>query len=116
MCDQVAAPYFDPSHLPIPPFRLRVALASAQMLSYGGNGRFELNTDAISKYTEAFKMEKQQFSKHYRSLVPQATAAAHELVDAESNDEARGGKREASNGRTESDKKEKKKRKRRSEQ
>ena len=108
----MAAPYFDPSHLPIPSFRLRVALASAQMLSYGGNGRFELNTDAISKYTEAFKMEKQQFSKHYRSLVRQATAAAHELVaDAESNDEARGGKREASNGRTESDKKKKKKRK-----
>jgi len=37
---KVAEPYFDPTHLPLPPFRTRVALVAGQMLCYGGNDRF----------------------------------------------------------------------------
>lgn len=77
---QVAQPYFDPQHLPLPPFRLRVALAAGQMLSYGGNARFHLDAAAIAEYKEAFGTERAQFSKHYRSLIRQATAAAVALT------------------------------------
>ena len=56
---KVAEPFFDPAEaLPLPPFRLRVALAAGQMLVYGGNGRFVLSVEAIAEYTAAFRAER----------------------------------------------------------
>lgn len=50
------------------------------MLSYGGNARFHLSASAIAQYKEAFNTERALFSKHYRSLVRQATSAAVALA------------------------------------
>ena len=76
---KVAEPYFDPSHLPLPPFGLRVGLAAAQMLCYAGNGRFSLETSAIREYKLAFKQQRSRFKKQYRTTVKQAASAAMAL-------------------------------------
>ena len=76
---KVAEPYFDSSYLPLPPFGLRVALAAAQMLCYAGNGRFSLAASAIQEYRVAFKQQRTNFKKQYRTTVKQATRAAMAL-------------------------------------
>lgn len=76
---KVAEPYFDPSYLPLPPFSLRVGLAAAQMLCYAGNGRFSLELSAIREYKLAFKQQRTNFKKQYRTTVKQATRAAMAL-------------------------------------
>lgn len=58
--------------------RLRVALASGQMLQYAGNGRVALSREAIAEYRRAFRAERGSFFKRYRGLVRQATKATLE--------------------------------------
>ena len=77
---RVAEPYFDPGLLPLPPHSVRVALASAQMLCYAGNGRFNLSGAECKAYRQAFRAQRAQFNKQYRSTVRQAFRSASELA------------------------------------
>lgn len=54
---------------------MRVALAAAQMLCYGGNSRFKLTEEAVKEYKAAHRKEERSFYKQYNETVRQACKA-----------------------------------------
>ncbi|GBF92896.1 hypothetical protein Rsub_05732 [Raphidocelis subcapitata] len=65
--DAYEAPYFDGSHLPFPPLRLRLALACAQQLIY--HERFLATARQLTLFHDAFKAQAGDFDPGYAKKV-----------------------------------------------